>query len=182
MPTIREILAAKQAAQAAVDALNGTPPADAPAAPDSPSLTLAERAELKEAIDRIDPPGEARAAASRAARAGLVLSRRDPDPCPNGEPRGQETPVDGPPQRALSLTSGEEIDMTPVGADPATAAWHQAATALESELVVMRDPNDPEACWLALAPIGGRLMPLLLHRLPWTLWDYPHPRPENEPF
>lgn len=91
------------------------------------------------------------------------------------ESRGQRTPVRGPEdmERALGATQGELIPMTPTGAGEHTRAWHQARVALQSDLCVMRDPEDPEACWLALRPELGQLEPLLLHRLPWLLWDHP---------
>lgn len=158
MPTIAEILAAK-AAGATV----------AKKSPESaaPRESLAEKAATKEAIDRIDPPGKR----ARASATGLVLNKDMP--VPPRENRGQATPVTGPEERALSVTAGEVIDMTPSDADPLTAAWHQAAAGLESDLCVMRDPADPEACWLALRPKSGPHKPLLLHRLPWLLWEHP---------
>lgn len=171
MPTIAEILAAKQAAKA--------PAAAAEPRPAEKKLTLAEKAakieqerEVTEAIDRIDPPGKREKSESHRATVGLVLNRNMPVP-ENGEPRGQATPIGGPEERALSATSGEVIDMTPVGADPATVAWHAAQSALESDLCVMRDPSDPEACWLALTSAGPDRQPLLLHRLPWLLYEAP---------
>ena len=185
MPSIAEILARKAAEKAARQ------PAPAPAAadpqPSSPKLTLAEKVALKEAIDRIDPPGKPEAVTPTASRIlGLVVKSQElPKDSPNGEPRGQTTPVAGPPaepeRRALGATMGELIDMTPAGADAQTAAWETARTSLEGDLCVMRCPDDPETCWLALNAPGRP--PLLLYRLPWLLYDHPAtPRPDNEPF
>ncbi|MES2995880.1 MAG: hypothetical protein V4733_03630 [Verrucomicrobiota bacterium] len=164
MPTIAEIIAARKAS------------AETQSAPAGPkAASIAETIEAEAAIDRIDPPGKRKPPT-------LILSTATSPEVP--ESRGQATPVNGPPeQRALVGTAGETLDMTPVGADPGTAAWHQAMCGLESELCVMRDPADPEACWLALRPAGKDLPPLLLHRLPWTLWDHPdQQRPPDEPF
>lgn len=178
MPTISEILAAKKAV-----------PSTQPAPPAGKKLTLAELAAAKEqereaeaAMDRIDPPGKRDQQEARRSQVGLVLNRNMPVPA-KGEPRGQATQVQGPEERALAATAGELIDMTPVDADPATAAWHTAMAGLESELCVMRDPADPEACWLSLKSAGMDRKPLLLHRLPWLIYEHPEAeRPENEPF
>ena len=165
MPTIAEILAARKAAAAK--------PAPAPADPPAPRETLAERAATKEAVDRIDPPGKR----ERAAARGLVLNKDMP--VPPRENRGQATPISGPEERALGATQGELIDMTPTDAPAADRLWHSALASLESELCVMRDPADPEACWLALRSAGAESRPLLLHRLPWLLWEAPD---SGEPF
>lgn len=175
MPTIAEILAAKKAAAAK--------PETREQRSDVRKETLAERLE-NDALDaRLAPVKPSVATAARKA-ARLILSKDLPSDMPNGEPRGQATPIAGPPEeRALSVTSGEVIDATPTGADPVTAAWHSAMCSLESELCVMRDPTDPEACWLALRSAGPVSVPLLLHRLPWLLWEHPHQeRQPNEPF
>lgn len=173
MPTIAEILAARKAA------------ATNPPAPEGRKETLAERAEAQAAMDRIDPPGKREAAAEMrtltARITGLVLNKDMP--VPPRENRGQATPVTGPQERALGARQGELIDMTPTGADEPTEAWHSALVSLESELCVMRDPEDPEACWLALRMKSGSAFPLLLHRLPWLLWEHPaENRPPSEPF
>jgi len=176
MPTISEILARRAAeAKAAAAAAEPTAP---PPSPPPKRETIAETADLIESIDRIDPPGKHARAASRS----LILKNT---PMDKPGPRGQATPVTGPPEeRALATTQGETIDITPADADPATTAWHAAMTSLESELVIMRDPQEPEVCWLALRAVDSpKRPPLLLHRLPWTLWDHPQtPRPANEPF
>lgn len=101
------------------------------------------------------------------------------------ESRGQRTPVRGPEdmERALGAKQGELFNMCPPNANSATQAWHQARVALASDLVIITDPDEPEVCWLALRPERGQLEPLLLHRLPWTLYDHPATkRPDNEPF
>ena len=175
MPTIAEIIAAKQAAKKA--------PAPAPAAStvaqtSKPRESLAERIATDEAMDRIDPPGKReRDAEVRKRVRGIVLTKE----LPAGENRGQATPVQGPEERALGAVAGELINMTPADASEETAAWHRALCGLESELCVMRDPTDPEVCWLALR--SANHPPLLVHRLPWLLWDYPQAeKPDGQPF
>ena len=83
--------------------------------------------------------------------------------------------------RALSMTEGESLDMTPVNADETTARWHACLNAFETELCVMRDPADSERAWLALRLSGREEDPLLLKA--FMLYDHPRQaRPENEPF
>jgi hypothetical protein len=175
MPTIAEILASKKAAASAAVA-TGQPVTYASTAPRE---TLAERAELKAAIDRIDPPGKS---ARREAAKGIVLTMDLPPAFKNGEPRGQAHPIKGPEElRSLSLTEGEALPLAPMEADPCIKDWHRAMTAFETELVVMNDPLDPERAWLAVRLDEDPLHPLLLKALPF----YEHPRtvrPENEPF
>lgn len=170
MPTIAEIIAAKKA--------GATPAKPAPAevlprpTAGKPPETLAEKLEAKAAIDRIDPPGKYQA--RQAADAGLVLRA--------GTDEGKAEPQE-PEPRNLSQTAGEGIDMTPTAADVETATWHAAVNGFETDLVVMRDPAEPEVCWLALRPLRSGLPPILLHRLPWGLMGHPAtPRPEGEPF
>jgi hypothetical protein len=168
MPTLSEIVAAKKAAQSAAA------PAAPPPSPLAKRESIAEAADLLEAIDRIDPPGKR----ARAVTRGLILTDKQP-------PRTEQPPPlpTQPEERALSTTAGEMIDTAPATSDPQVAAWNQAAVGLESELVVMSDPTDPTVCWLALRPSKGRPLPLLLHRLPWTLWEHPQtPRTEDAPF
>jgi hypothetical protein len=155
MPTIAELLAAKGKAK----------------------QTKHDDTATREAIDRIDPPGK--------RVAGIVLSKSLPG---GPEPRGQRTPVMGPEDlepepRSLSRTAGEAIDMTPVKADNEVETWHAALNAFESSLCVMRDPKEPDVIWLAVRPDREGLPPLLVHRLPWVLWNHPQEiRPDNEPF
>jgi hypothetical protein len=52
----------------------------------------------------------------------------------------------------------------------------------ESSLCVMRDPKEPETVWLAIRPDRDGLPPLLVHRLPWLLWDHPTASHKPEPF
>lgn len=85
--------------------------------------------------------------------------------------------------RSLSHPKGEAISMTPTAADKEVATWHEALNSFESSLCVMRDPREPDVIWLAVRAERAGLPPILLHRLPWTLWDHPATeRPDNEPF
>ncbi len=169
MPTIKEILAKKAAEKAA--------------ATKATKMTLAESAAMQESIDRIDPPGKRPVATAAHKMLGIVVTKEMPPGDKNGEPRGQATPIASvePERRALGTTEGELIEVLPTGADATAAIWEAARTSLEADLCVMRDPEDPETCWLAIQSPGRP--PLLLHRLPWLLYDHPsRPRPVNEPF
>lgn len=147
MPTIAEIIAAKQAA--------ATPPvATAPPVDVDPLL--------ESAIDRIDPP------AAGKRRAGLVLSAKTPLPVADVAEKGHHAEL-----RSLSQPEGEAIPMTPANADKETTTWHEATNSFESSLCVMRDPKEPEVIWLAVRADRDGLPPILLHRLPWLLWDHP---------
>jgi len=158
MPTIAEIIAAKKAAAV-------SQPKPAPASP----MPTAEDLEVEAAINRIDPPGK--------RRAGLVISSKTPlQPAVIAEKAAHKE------NRSLSQTSGEAIPMVPVNADPEETTWHAASNAFETELCVMRDPMDLEVAWLAIRPYRAGMPPILLHRLPWLMWDYPHKPTENEPF
>ena len=84
--------------------------------------------------------------------------------------------------RSLSQTSGEAIPMVPVNADPEEQTWHAALNAFETELCLMRDPQDSEVAWLAVRPYRSGMPPILIHRLPWILWDQPHTTTDREPF
>ena len=119
------------------------------------SLNLPLDLDLEAVIDRIDPPGK--------RRAGLVLSAKTP-------------------LRSLSETKGEAIPLTPCNASREVETWHEAMNAFESQLCVMRDPADSDVVWLAIRPDREGLPPILLHRLPWTLWDYPHAPTDRQPF
>ncbi len=85
-----------------------------------------------------------------------------------------------PEERSLSATQGEAIPMTPSNADAETQTWHAALNAFESELCVMRDPMDSEVVWLAVKSYRDGMPPILIHRLPWTLWE--HPAANQDPF
>jgi hypothetical protein len=98
---------------------------------------------------------------------GLVLSASTPLPSP------VPAVVLEPEIRSLSLPQGEAIPMTPTSADKEEATWHEALNSFESSLCVMRDKDEPEVIWLAVRAERAGLPPILLHRLPWLLWDYP---------
>ena len=128
----------------------------AAAAPPAAALPAAQHdLELEEVINRIDPPGK--------RRAGLVLSAKTP-------------------LRSLSQPQGEAIPLTPCNASREVETWHEAMNSFESQLCVMRDPADSEVVWLAIRPDREGLPPILLHRLPWILWDYPHAPSDSQPF
>jgi hypothetical protein len=156
MPTIAEIIAAKKRGAA-------TPAPIVPTSMPDPDLTAA--------IDRIDPP------AAGKRRAGLVLSAKTPPPPAEIAERAHHAEL-----RSLSRTSGEAIPMTPANADKEVATWHEALNSFETALCVMRDPTDSEVVWLAVRPDRNGLPPILLHRLPWLLWDYPTQPTEEEPY
>jgi hypothetical protein len=156
--TIAEIIAAKKAAAV-------SHPAPAPTKP----KPTAEDLELEALADRIDPPGK--------RKAGLVVSIKTPlQPAVIAEKAAHKE------NRSLSRTNGEAIPMVPINADPEETTWHAALNAFESELCLMRDPQDSEVAWLAVRSYRAGMPPILLHRLPWVLWNYPHPPTENEPF
>jgi len=161
--TIAEIIAAKKAFKA------NFKDHVAEAYAKHPSKPTAEDLELEALADRIDPPGK--------RRAGLVVSINHPLASATTPSKPAQ-----PEPRSLSQTSGEAIPMVPVNATPEEQTWHAALNAFETELCLMRDPNEPEIIWLAVRPNRQGLPPILLHRLPWVLWNYPHPPTENEPF
>ena len=183
MPTIAEIIAAKKAKAAAAGApeeTTTTTPAPAPR-----RETLAEKIEL-DAIDKrlaAIPALKPLVATAPRKPGGIILSKE----LPAGESRGQRTEIKGPDlepeRRSLSESAGEALPMTPRDADREVSTWHEALNAFESSLCVMRDPKDPEVIWLAVRPDREGLPPLLVHRLPWLLWEHPDTeRPEGEPF
>jgi len=154
--TIAEIIAAKKAAAA-------SQPKPAPAPPKPTAADL----EVEQAINRIDPPGK--------RRAGLVVSNKTPmAPAEIAQKSAYRE------ERSLSATQGEAIPMVPLNADPETQTWHAALNAFETELCVMRDPVDSEAVWLAVKSYRDGMPPILLHRLPWILWE--HPAANKDPF
>lgn len=77
MPTIAEIIAAKKAATKGGSV--STPAATTTA----PKATLAETVELKQAIDRIDPPGKSERAAAARKSAGIILNMDMPPAMPD---------------------------------------------------------------------------------------------------
>lgn len=133
--------------------------------------TKAADTDTKEAIDRIDPPGK------RARSGGIVLTSTPPAPQPPPTPKADEDP-----RRSLTVPTGQDIPVTPVGADPETATWHEAMQAFESELCLVRHPSEPEQAWLAVKPDRPGLAPILIHRLPWRLWEAPWNPTTNDPF
>jgi hypothetical protein len=157
MPTILEIIAAKKAAAAQ------------PVPTVNESLTV--DLELEAAINRIDPP------AAGKRRAGLVLSAKTPL-----QPAEMAQKAHHKELRSLSQPEGEAIPLTPCNASNEVSTWHEAMNAFESQLCAMRDPLDSDVIWLAIRADRDGLPPILIHRLPWTLWDYPGKAPANQPF
>jgi hypothetical protein len=158
MPTIAELLAARKAAAK-------TTKADPPARPTAADL------EAEAAINRIDPP------AAGKRRAGLVLSAKTPLPPAEIAQKAHHAEM-----RSLSRSEGEAIPLTPCNADKEVETWHEAMNSFESALCVMRDPQDGDVVWLAIRPDRAGLPPILIHRLPWVLWDYPHAPTDKAPF
>lgn len=150
MPTIAEIIAAKKAKAAVKTQV--------------PSDMSNEDRELEAAIDRIDPPGKRKAAS-------LVLSASTPLPPADTAQKAHYKEL-----RSLGAEDGETLDMTPLDARQAEAAWHAAFNAFESELCLMRDPKDPERAWIAVRLLGQEDWPILLKSLPL----YEHPRTVRE--
>jgi len=156
MPTIAEIIAAKKAA--------AKPPAAAPTAAHHDPM-------LEAAINRIDPPSAGK------RRAGLVLTAKTPLQPAEIAQKAHHAEL-----RSLSRSEGEAIPLTPRNADKEVETWHEATNAFESQLCVMRDPADSDVAWLAIRPDRAGLPPILIHRLPWVLWNYPHPPTDEKPF
>ena len=155
MQTIAEIIAAKKAA----------------AKPPTPTIneSLTVDLELEAVIDRIDPPGK--------RRTGLVLSAKTPLQPAEVAQKAHHAEL-----RSLSETVGQAIPLTPCNASREVETWHEALNAFESALCVMRDPADSDVVWLAIRADREGLPPILIHRLPWTLWDYPHAPTDIKPF
>ena len=156
MPTIAEIIAQKKAAAA-------------PLAPAPPAIHHDPM--LEAAINRIDPP------AAGKRRAGLVLSAKTPLQPAEVAEKAHHAEL-----RRLSETRGEAVPLTPCNASREVETWHDAMNSFESQLCVMRDPQDSDVVWLAIRADREGLPPILIHRLPWTLWDYPHAPTDNQPF
>jgi hypothetical protein len=157
MPSIAEKIAARRAA-----AMNKPAPSPPPTA-----VELREQAELKASIDRIDPPGKHERAESARKTARLILKV-------DTNPETRVKPMED--RRALGAENGETLDMTPMDARQAEAAWHAAFNAFESELCMMRDPRDQERAWIAVRLLGQEDWPILLKSLPL----YEHPRTVRE--
>jgi len=159
MPTIAEIIAAKKSAAAAQPVTN------------RPELDPTPDLMLEAAIDRIDPP------AAGKRRAGLVLSAKTPLQPAEVAIKAHHTAL-----RSLSQPEGEAIPLTPCNASQEVETWHEAMNAFESQLCAMRDPLDSDVIWLAIRADRDGLPPILIYRLPWTLWDYPYALTANQPF
>lgn len=128
-------------------------------------LTIAEKIAAQQAEKQGKP--------TRPPAASMILKRDTPPSSLSSLPS----------PRSLSASVGEAIDMTPTNADAETATWHQALNAYDSMLCLMRDPYEPEVVWLAVRADRPSLPPILIHRLPWVIYDHPHtPRHPNEPF
>ena len=144
--------------------------------------SIGDRVELQEAINRIDPPGKSVGATAARRSAGIILRKEllelselsELSKLSNEAPCGE--------RRSLSQRQGEAIPMTPLNADLEATTWHQAMNSYETDLVVMRDPIEPEVAWLAVRPERSDLPPILLHRLPWAIWNYPTAPTETQPF
>jgi hypothetical protein len=135
-------------------------------------MTIAEKIATQQAAKNAAPPA---AAVVPGKPRGLVLSASQPEPTttPSPAPAYQD-------ERSLSLPDGQAVDMTPVGADPATITWHTALNSFASELAITNDPVDPAHSWIAIFPHSGA-PPILLHRLQFR--EHPQTkRPENHPF
>lgn len=107
--------------------------------------------------------------------ASLVLNRAMPETTAStkGVPADEAPRAPEPARRSLSQREGEAFPVLPVDADEEAKTWDAATNAFETELCVMRDPHDPEVCWLAARPARRDLLPVLIHRLPWLLWEHP---------
>ena len=95
------------------------------------------------------------------------------DPQPKGVPAEEVPRAPEPKRRSLSERQGEAVPLVPEGADTELATWHHCMNAFETELCLMRDPEDPEVAWLAVRPLRVDMNPILIHRLPWLLWEHP---------
>lgn len=199
MPTIAEFIAAKKAS-ATTNQGHATPPVDLLGSPmgdrvvymtegchhsklvDSTGRflkwlpkpeSIGDRVELQEAINRIDPPGKSLGATAARRSAGIIL-RKELSELSREALCGE--------RRSLSQRQGEAIPMTPLNAESEATTWHQAMNSYETDLVVMRDPIEPNVAWLAVRPERSELPPILLHRLPWANWSYPTAPTETQPF
>lgn len=163
--TIAEIIAAKQAAAKPTQTLS------------KPYIGKPDPSE--ESMNRIDPPGKSVAATAASRSAGIILRKELPELSELSK-LSSEVPCGE--RRSLSQRQGEAIPMTPLNADLEATTWHQAMNSYETDLVVMRDPSEPEVAWLAVRPERSDLPPILLHRLPWAIWNYPTAPTETQPF
>jgi hypothetical protein len=165
MPTIAEVIAAKKASAKPTQTLS------------KPYIGQPDPSE--ESINRIDPPGKSLGATAARRSAGIILRKELPELSELSK-LSSEAPCGE--RRSLSQRQGEAIPMTPLNADLEATTWHQAMNSYETDLVVMRDPIEPEVAWLAVRPERSDLPPILLHRLPWAIWNYPTAPTETQPF
>ena len=156
--TILELIAAKQAAAKPTQTIC------------KPCVGVADPM-LEAAINRIDPPRLGKRCA------GMVLSIKTPPPLADVSQKAHHAAL-----RSLSRSEGEAIPMTPCNADKEVTTWHEALNAFKSQLCVMRDSMDSDVVWLAVRPDRRDLPPILLHRLPWAIWNYPTAPTETQPF
>lgn len=165
MPTIAEIIAAKKAKENA----GTTAPAAAQAAPVKRE-SLSEKLETVEAINRIDPPGKLERATAARKSAGLIL---------NDAPIAKEPLPEVPAEpRALGARVGEPINILPECPTIQAKAWDAVLNRWETDLIIMADPEPgSESAWLALKPITGQALPILLHKLPF--WPHPQRQPKD---
>lgn len=159
MPTIAEVIAAKKASAKPTQTLY------------KPYIGQPDPTE--ESINRIDPPGKSVGATAARRSAGIILRKELPE-LSSEAPCGE--------RRSLSQRQGEGMPMTPLDADLEATTWHQALNSYETDLVLMRDPIEPEVAWLAVRPERSDLPPIFLHRLPWSIWNYPTAPTEIQPF
>jgi hypothetical protein len=114
----------------------------------------------------------------------LIIAKKKPQPARpagmilNDKPVPKVThPPEDPAPRSLGASDGETIDMTPVQADSCIKDWHKAVNAFSTDLVIMRDPVDPERAWLAVRLDEAPDHPLLLK----DFLIYDHPRMHRQP-
>ena len=168
MPTIAEVIAAKKASAKPTQTLS------------KPYIGQPDLSE--ESINRIDPPGKSVGATAARRSAGIILRKELPELSELSELSKLSSEAPCGERRSLSQRQGEAIPMTPLNADLEATTWHQAMNSYETDLVVMRDPIEPEVAWLAVRPERSDLPPILLHRLPWAIWNYPTAPTETQPF
>jgi len=136
--------------------------------------TIAQILAAKKAASNATPPGKP------PARSLVLSAKQAEEDAPKNDLDHGYPPNWLIEPRSLSATSGEAIPMTPPNARGEVATWHEALNSFESSLCVMRDPKEPEVVWLAVRAERAGLPPILLHRLPWLLWD--HPAAQADPF
>jgi hypothetical protein len=131
--------------------------------------TIAEIIAAKKAAAAAPPPP------TPGKSSSLVLNRAMPEPATTekGVPADEAPRAPEPIRRSLIQREGEAFPMLATDADEEAKAWDAATNAFDTDLCVMRDPNDPEVCWLAARPARRDLQPVLIHRLPWLLWEHP---------